>query len=148
MTQKFIYRVLLLILMVMLPVWGTFAQNDPGLYVDAAQTVAQVSPYAYGANLGAFALPVDLLEEASQSGITFLRFPNGEYGDENNLRPNQIDLFISMAKIVGAEPSIIARLKDGTPEAAAELVRYTNIEKEYGVQYWYIGNEPTLYGED
>ena len=30
------------------------------------------------------------------------------------------------------------------PEQAAELVRYVNIEKKYGVEYWAIGNEPTF----
>ncbi len=39
------------------------------------------------------------------------------------------------------------RLLDGTPEKAAELVRYTNIEKKYGVVYWSIGNEPNLFAE-
>jgi alpha-L-arabinofuranosidase len=37
------------------------------------------------------------------------------------------------------------RLKNGTPEAAAEMVRYVNIEKGYNILYWGIGNEPTLY---
>jgi len=34
---------------------------------------------------------------------------------------------------------------DGTPEQAAEMVRYTNLERKYNVQYWSIGNEPTLF---
>jgi hypothetical protein len=46
---------------------------------------------------------------------------------------------------LGAEPSISVRLHGGTPEAAAELVRYTNIEQGYAVRYWSIGNEPSLY---
>jgi alpha-L-arabinofuranosidase len=37
------------------------------------------------------------------------------------------------------------RLLNGKPGTAAELVRYTNIEKKYGVVYWSIGNEPNLY---
>jgi alpha-L-arabinofuranosidase len=46
---------------------------------------------------------------------------------------------------VGATVMFSVRLLDGTPEQAAEMVRYTNIEKEYNVRYWSIGNEPTLY---
>jgi hypothetical protein len=37
------------------------------------------------------------------------------------------------------------RLYDGTPEEAAELVRYVNVEKQYGVRYWAVGNEPDLF---
>jgi hypothetical protein len=46
---------------------------------------------------------------------------------------------------VGAAAIFSVRLLDGTPEQAAEMVRYTNIEKKHNVQYWNIGNEPTLY---
>ncbi len=37
------------------------------------------------------------------------------------------------------------RLLGGTPEAAAEWVRYANIEKGYSIHYWTIGNEPNLF---
>lgn len=57
----------------------------------------------------------------------------------------QIDLFMNFCKQVGAIPTVSVRLLDGTPQAAAELVRYINIEKKYGVLYWSIGNEPDLY---
>jgi hypothetical protein len=33
----------------------------------------------------------------------------------------------------------------GSPKAAAELVRYCNVDNDYDVQYWGIGNEPNLY---
>jgi hypothetical protein len=36
-------------------------------------------------------------------------------------------------------------LPDSTPEKAAQLVQYVNIDKKYGVKYWSIGNEPDLY---
>jgi hypothetical protein len=46
---------------------------------------------------------------------------------------------------MGATAIFSVRLLGGTPEQAAEMVRYTNIEKKYKVQYWSIGNEPTLF---
>jgi hypothetical protein len=49
---------------------------------------------------------------------------------------------------VGAIATINVRLRQGTPEQAADLVRYVNIEKEYGVEYWAIGNEPTLFAAE
>lgn len=116
------------------------------LYVDAAYDLGAIPPTVYGTNYGPWiSIPLEVQEAYEQSQISLLRFPGGQYGDLNNLRPIQIDQFISMAAQIGAEPMISVRLFDGTPEQAVELLRYTNIEKEYGVRYWSIGNEPTLY---
>ncbi|MAU12785.1 MAG: hypothetical protein CL607_23380 [Anaerolineaceae bacterium] len=122
--------------------------QEPGLTVDAEDIIAQVHPYAFGANFGPLSVvTIDLFDAAADSGITFLRFPGGRWGDLNDLQHFHIDTFMSTISIVGAEPSIHVRLENGTPEAAAELVHYTNIEKEYGVRYWYIGNEPNLFDD-
>jgi hypothetical protein len=51
----------------------------------------------------------------------------GEWGDRNDLQPYQIDQFIALARDLDVEPSISVRLHGGTPAAAAELVRYTNM---------------------
>jgi hypothetical protein len=117
-----------------------------GLYVDLTRSEGMISPYVYGTNYGPWlTVPLDVQEAAQTSGITFLRFPGGEWGDRNDLQPYQIDQFIDLARQLGAEPSISVRLHGGTPEAAAELVRYTNVEQGYNVRYWSIGNEPSLY---
>jgi alpha-L-arabinofuranosidase len=42
-------------------------------------------------------------------------------------------------------PIISVRMLKGDPKIAADLVRYTNIQKKYGVIYWSIGNEPNIY---
>lgn len=116
------------------------------LRVDASQVEWTINPFVYGANYGPWALvSLDMLDEAKESGVTYLRFPAGNWGDRNNLTPFQIDMFIKQSRDWNAEPSISVRLQNGTPEQAAELVRYANIEKGYGVRYWSIGNEPTLY---
>ncbi|MEX2162037.1 MAG: hypothetical protein WD751_08995 [Anaerolineales bacterium] len=84
---------------------------------------------------------------AVEGGINFLRFPGGDWGDDNDITHLQLDNFISLARQLGAEPSISVRLRGGTPEMAADLVRYANVEKGYAVKYWSIGNEPALYGD-
>lgn len=119
----------------------------PGtLYVDADQHLGAISPFVYGTNFGPWAVvPFDLQPQAEAAGITYLRFPGGEWGDEHDLRPFHIDPFIELAREMGAEPSISVRLEGGTPEAAAEVVRYVNVEQGYDVRYWSIGNEPSLY---
>jgi hypothetical protein len=119
----------------------------PGaLFVNAQAEVGPISPYVYGANHGPWAaVPFDLFGAAETSGITHLRFPGGNYGDRNSLRSYQIDQFMDLAQMMGAEVSISARLLDGTPEEAAKLVRYVNIEKNYNVRHWSIGNEFNLF---
>ncbi|MGD1993437.1 MAG: hypothetical protein PVI59_09610 [Anaerolineae bacterium] len=121
----------------------------PGtLTLDAGQRLGAISPFVYGTNYGPWSVvPFDLQPQAEAAGITFLRFPGGNWGDQHNLRPFHIDPFIELAQQMGAEPSISVRLEGGTAEAAAEIVRYVNVEQDYGVRYWSIGNEPSLYDE-
>lgn len=116
------------------------------LLVDAGQDLGAISPYVFGANHGPWAfVSADLLEKAQGAGIRFLRFPGGNWGDDNNLRPSHIDEFVTLARQLGAEPQVSVRLRGGTPEGAAALVRYANVEKGYNIRYWSIGNEPELY---
>ena len=105
-----------------------------------------INPFVYGVNYGPWALvPVDMWPMLESSGVTYLRFPAGNWGDQNNISQPQLDLFITQARKWHAEPHIHVRLLGGTPEKAAELVRYANIEKGYNVRYWSIGNEPNLF---
>lgn len=123
------------------------AQTDGTITIDPASIVGTVGPYVYGANYGPLSVvPVGLFDAARASGITFLRFPGGNYGDVNNVRPFDIDMLMTVSKLIGAEPSIHVRLQNGSPEAAADMVRYT-IDKGYDIEHWYVGNEPSLYAD-
>jgi hypothetical protein len=114
--------------------------------VDAAQRLGPISPLIFGTNHGPWvAVPFDRLEETYQVGVTVIRFPGGAWGDRNKITPLQIDQFAQFLQQMGAQGSISVNLREGTPEQAAELVRYANIERQYGIRYWSIGNEPTLY---
>ena len=116
------------------------------LFVDGAQDLGSISPFVYGANYGPWVIvPVDLIPQAEVSGITYLRFPGGEWGDQNDLKDYQIDRFITLARQMNAEPMINVRMPGGSPAQAAELVRYCNVTNDYNVRYWGIGNEPNLY---
>jgi len=100
----------------------------------------------YGSNYGPWlTVPFYNLQQAYDSGIQILRFPAGAWGDHNNVTRMQIDQFMDFANKMRATAIFHVRLLDGTPEQAAEMVRYTNVEKKYNVQYWSIGNEPTLF---
>lgn len=141
-------RIAALMLFLSLPgIFAAQAQTD-GLSVDLNDQRGTISPYVYGVNYGPWGLvSTDMLEEAAQSGTTHFRFPAGNHGDQFDIPNFQIDLFMNQARNWNAEPSISVRLEGGTPERAAAMVRYVNIEKEYGVRYWSIGNEPDLYDD-
>lgn len=123
---------------------------EPGrLIVEPGRSVGTVSPYFLGSNYGPWiAVPVDMLPAAFDSKVQAIRFPGGAWGDRNNLKNYHIDPFMAFTEQVGAIATVNVRLRQGLPEQAAELVRYINIEKEYGVEYWGIGNEPTLYAAE
>ncbi len=59
-----------------------------------------------------------------------------------------LDDFVAYARAVGAEPMIELPIERDDPQEAAEWVRYCNLEKNYKVQYWTIGDEPDLYAEN
>ena len=60
------------------------------------------------------------------------------------LTPAHVDAFVSLAKLVEADPLIGINVKRSTPAVAADLVRYLNLDHAYGVQWFQLGNEPDL----
>jgi hypothetical protein len=91
----------------------------------------------------------DLLGAA---GVAVRRYPGGSYGDiyhwQTHTAPGgfvapgtDFDTFVAGTKRIGAQPMVIANYGTGTPEEAAGWVRYANVTKGYGVQFWTIGNE-------
>lgn len=141
-------RVLALILLLLASFSSSLAQEAPSentLTVDASQSLGTISPYVYGSNMNLYTIiPAALMEEAQALGLRYMRFGGGDT-DILDLRNNIIDLFVLQTRAVGAEPALSVRLLGGTPEKAAEIVRYTNITKGYGIKYWSIGNEPNLF---
>src|SRR5690349_19864070 len=117
------------------------------LWVDTTRDLGPINKFTLGVNYGAFAgIGAGNIDAVKNSGITFLRWPGGQWGDQNDVRPNLIDNYILVARnIMNTEPSITTRLLGGTPGQAAQLVHYVNIDKKYGVKYWSIGNEPDLF---
>lgn len=139
--KSFLYGCVFLLLMIG---GGVRAQPD-GLIVDASVSLGTISPYVYGANLGQNAIiPLSLMPQAQALGLKYARMGGGD-SDRQDIRTALIDVFLFQARELGAEPAITVRLYGGTPEAAAEVVRYTNLEKGYGVRYWSIGNEPNIF---
>ena len=116
------------------------------LFVEPGTSLGPISPYLFGTNYGPMhAVALDVLPLVEKGGFTALRFPGGAWTDTADMQNFQIDQLMAFSKQVGAMPTISVRMLDGKPETAAELVKYTNIKKKYGVTYWSIGNEPNIY---
>ena len=116
------------------------------LFVDVSQKLGEISPLVYGSNYGPWLfVTLDVRPQAVDAKLSYLRFPGGNWGDLNDLDEWSIDQYIAMCKELGTEPAISVRLRGGSVEHALYVLRYVNIEKQYGVRYWSIGNEPSLY---
>jgi alpha-L-arabinofuranosidase len=121
----------------------------------------------------------DVIDEVRQLGVPIIRYPGGNFVSGYNWldgvgpkqdRPrildkawNTIDTnqfgtneFMAWCKLVGAKPLMGLNLGTGTPERAAALVEYCNVEKgtkwsdlrrshgieqPYRVEHWCLGNE-------
>ncbi|MBE2184769.1 MAG: hypothetical protein IAE89_15170 [Anaerolineae bacterium] len=138
-------KVLLLLVILCLSVSAISAQDDV-LTVDTSQSLGPISPFVYGSNLGQNAIiPLSMMDTAAAAGINFARLGGGD-SDRFDVRNSVVDVFIYQARAIGAEPLMTVRLAGGSPEAAAEAVRYANIERGHNIRYWSIGNEPNIFG--
>jgi hypothetical protein len=117
----------------------------------AGDAAIGVNHAVWDSQLGTNAV-ADLMKSA---GVQTMRYPGGSYSDiyhwQTHTAPGgyvapdtDFDTFMGGVRRAGAQAMVIANYGTGTPEEAAGWVRYANIEKNYGVKYWEIGNE--LYG--
>ncbi|MGB9447169.1 MAG: alpha-N-arabinofuranosidase [Candidatus Acidiferrum sp.] len=121
----------------------------------------------------------DVIEEVRALGVPIIRYPGGNFvsgynwldgiGPKqerprvldkawNSINTNQFgtDEFMQWCKLVGTQPLMALNLGTGTPEQAAALVEYCNVEKgtkwselrrkngiaePYKVEHWCLGNE-------
>ena len=132
--------------------------------VDAAARIAQVDQRLYGMNIADW----NAADYHPTQNATFLaylkalepgvlRWPAGHTSQEycwergpctgketRTLTKAHVESYIRLAREVGADPAIAVNIKTGTPEAAADLVRYVNVERGHNVRWWMLGNEPDL----
>ena len=119
---------------------------QPGLFVDASYEYGPIAPVVYGTNTGPWqTIGLEQIPLSKAVGLGLIRWPGGNWGDENDVTPAQLDEYLALCSQIGATPLIHARLFGGTPERAAELVRLANVERGAKVRYWAVGNEPDLF---
>ncbi len=86
------------------------------------------------------------------AGFNALRYPGGSYSDIYNWQTHVADggyvaggttfaEFVATAKAAEAAPIITVNYGTGTPELAAGWVKHANVDNDFGIRYWEIGNE-------
>lgn len=137
---------------------GTPAPQAVDVTVNATEGQGTIPDTAYGLNSAVWDSQMNapqVQDLLSAANIGMLRYPGGSYGDiyhwVDNTAPGgyvapgtDFDAFMGTAKKIGAQPMLIANYGSGTPQEAADWVRYANVTKNYGAKFWEVGNE--LYG--
>jgi len=161
----------------------TISPIDPNLFGSFLEHLGRAiyeGIYDPGSKLsGANGFRNDVLEEIRQTGVPIIRYPGGNFVSGYNWldgvgpkrdRPRVLDKawnsiesnqfgtneFLSWCKAANTKPLMGLNLGTGTPEQAADLVEYCNIDKgtkwsdlrrQHGyaepwkVQHWCLGNE-------
>lgn len=98
-----------------------------------------------GMNFGNWMIVYDLLEEYNELKIPLLRFPAGNYGDDHLLSEASLRLFMMVVRDMGAIPMVQHNIFKGDVAEAVKWVEYAKAN-DFGIKYWFIGNEPDLFG--
>lgn len=97
-----------------------------------------------GMNFGNWMIVYDLLPEFQALNIPLLRFPAGNYGDDNFLSGAALRLLVMVSDSLGAVPMVQHNVFRGDVAEAVKWVEYAK-EHDLGIKHWFIGNEPDLY---
>jgi hypothetical protein len=79
------------------------------------------------------------------SGIKLVRIGGIDF-DNNNISPQQYLDWVDQIRAIGAEP-VVQVSRHRSADAAAEMVRFINVQSRRNVRRWSIGNEPNLPGD-
>jgi alpha-N-arabinofuranosidase len=121
--------------------------------VDATQVLRVLDGRHLGVNTAAWDYTLSqpsTLERVQALGARFFRFPGGSTAEKYHWAKNTIDsattgsdtsAFIKTVRAAGGQAIITANYATGTPEEAAGWVHFCNVDHDYGVKYWEIGNE-------
>ena len=112
-----------------------FLGDVPGL----SQAIKEINPgiFRYAGGLWANSVGFDRVPQRTpytqwqKNGLTY----SFHYG------LNEIDSINTFAKAVGSDVMIQVNVSNNDPAMWADMVKYTNQEKQYGFKYWELGNE-------
>src|SRR6476469_6998220 len=117
---------------------GSAAQGDETpaqVAVQAGRELWRIPPSVRGFNFWGTRSDAAFMPEYQKIGLNLLRFPPGQAGDQEPVSQELINDTAKVIKAVGGDMVVEVRLRGGTPEQAANSVRYANIEKKYGARF-------------
>ena len=89
------------------PSTGATPGPQPGIFVDAGYRYNPISSLVYGTNTGPWqTIGLDQREQAHATGMSMIRWPGGNWGDENDVTTRMVDEYMQLCQQVGATPSI------------------------------------------
>ena len=105
----------------------------------------KISPILVGTNVWFSSLSQQVWDLTKDCGVKSIRIGGASYDRRMPSKETLLD-WVQKIQAIGAEP-ILQVSQYQSAEAAAELVRFFNIEKHEGIKpikFWNIGNEPWL----
>ncbi|GEM_PF-3748931 len=139
--------------------------------VDTSKVLREINPLIYGGNVALwhsddFKNP-EVISATKEAGFTILRYPGGGRSQEaywqrqeaiwcseplsgskdNNcvMTPVKVKEFIEFCRKVGAEPMITLNHRVLDMDNLADFYKFLNVENDFKVKYFEIGNEPEGY---
>ncbi|SIS83642.1 FxLYD domain-containing protein [Alicyclobacillus vulcanalis] len=127
--------------------------------VNAAANLGQVPTTAFGLNAAVWDSGLNsqtVISEVQALHPALIRWPGGSISDVYNWETNTrndggyvnpddtFDHFMQFVNAVGSTPIITVNYGTGTPQLAADWVKYADVTHHDNVMYWEIGNE--IYG--
>src|SRR6476659_5054158 len=113
--------------------------------VEAGRELWRIPPTVRGFNFWGTRSDAAFMPAYQKIGLNLLRFPPGQAGDQQPVSQELINDSSKVMQAVGGDMVVEVQLRGGTPEQAANSVRYANLQKKYGARCWEVGNEPDLY---
>ncbi len=139
-----------------------FSANVVTVTVNAAAILKTLPNTAFGLNVAVWDRPTLLNKKLplllKALNVDILRYPGGSTSDKYDWKSNSMvtgwhlypqennfDNFMKLVHEIDAQALITVNYGTGSPKKAAAWVKYANVEHNYNVKYWEIGNE--VYGD-
>ncbi len=133
--------------------------NRLELRVYPQKKVHPISPLIYGSNLTAKTeFEMDVAKLGKSLGVSVMRFPGSssegyhwkegvfDFNERFDAAPlSKMENVIKFAKIMGSSLVLQVNIESGTPQEAADWVKFMNETENFPVTYWEMGNE--VYGD-
>lgn len=100
----------------------------------------QISPTLFGLNYWIPPIGPTVRQVLAPLNTVILRY-GGETFEHEPVDFAELDRFVLDARAMNVEPLVQVPYTGGSPALAAKIVRYMNVQHNYDIRFWSIGNE-------